>query len=56
MAARGKNMTYIIIADEYFDGADSRILLLFESMPVMLVRAKSKQAGIPPMEEQRFKR
>lgn len=49
-------MTYIIIADEYFDGADSRVLLLFENVPVMLVRPKSKQPGIPPVEEQRFKR
>ena len=49
-------MTCIIIADEYFNGVDSTVLLLFENVPVMLVRPESKQTGIPPMEEQRFKR
>lgn len=49
-------MTYIIIADEYFDGMDSRVLFLFEEVPVMLLRPKSKQSGIPPVKEQRFKR
>lgn len=49
-------MTYIIAADDYFDEVDSRVLLLFENMPVMLVRPQSKQAGIPPTEEQRGSR
>lgn len=52
MAARGKNMTNIIIADVHFNGADSRVLLSFENVPVMLVRPKSKRPGIPPVDEQ----
>jgi len=49
-------MNCVIIAEEYFDGTDSKVLFLFENVPMMLLRPKSKQPGIPPVEEQRFKR